>query len=193
MRGPETEKSHRTRGTAKFEYGFYDKYMAGKGLDIGYRGQTSRACPVLPSAIGIDLDYPGYDGLILPFPDQSQDYVFASHVLEHLDNPFGTIREWYRVLKLGGHLVICVPHQDLYEKKKNPPSKWNRDHKQFYLPSDLLSYLETVLPTNGWRLRHCRDNDDGYDYSIPPEQHAGGCYEIECVIQKIQLPTWEIK
>ena len=31
-------------------------------------------------------------------------------------------------------MIIAVPHRDLYEKKLAPPSRWNRDHKYFFLP-----------------------------------------------------------
>lgn len=189
MRGPETEKSHLSR----LLNGFYNKYMSGKGLDIGYRGSISDAEPVLSDAIGVDMDYPGYDGKTLPFPDESQDYVFASHVLEHIDNPMQAVKEWFRVLKPQGHLVICVPHQYLYEKKLARPSQYNEDHKKFYTAWNLMLDIDSALPINHWRLRHMRDNDRAFDYSIPPERHSSGCYEIECVIQKIVPPKWELK
>lgn len=187
--GPETKKNHISR-TANL---FYNKYMQGSGLDIGYKGSTVDAEPVLSGAIGVDTDYPNYDGEVLPFPDESQDYVFTSHVLEHIANPIKAINEWFRVLKVGGYLILIVPHQYLYEKKKYLPSKWNGDHKRFYTPYDLLLELEFTLEPNAWRLRHCRDNDDNFDYSIPPETHSNGSYEIECVIQKIKPPTWIIE
>jgi SAM-dependent methyltransferase len=191
MRGPETEKSHLHRT----ESGFYSKYMSGTGLDIGYRGSLATAEPVLHSAIGVDLDYPGYNGVILPFPNDSQDYVFASHILEHVPLPHihEVLIEWYRVVKVGGHIVITVPHQYLYERRGYLPSRWNADHKQFYKAQTLIADIDNSLPINAWRLRHLIDNDRGYDYSIPPEKHAGGCYELECVIQKISPPAWSFK
>jgi predicted SAM-dependent methyltransferase len=36
--------------------------------------------------------------------------VIASHVLEHTKNTRETLREWFRVLKEGGKVAICVPH-----------------------------------------------------------------------------------
>lgn len=45
-----------------------------------------------------------------PFPDDTFDEVLASHVLEHLDRPFGVMRELHRILKPGGTLIIKVPH-----------------------------------------------------------------------------------
>jgi predicted SAM-dependent methyltransferase len=53
----------------------------------------------------------------LPFPDASQDTVFASHVLEHIEDWAASLVDWYRVLKIGGYMVIAVPHRDLYERK----------------------------------------------------------------------------
>jgi SAM-dependent methyltransferase len=167
--------------------------MSGNGLDIGYRGARKDAVPVLSTAIGIELDYPGYDGKTLPFPDESQEYVFASHVLEHIVDYKQAIQEWMRVLRTSGHLVICVPHMFLYEKKWDLPSRYNADHKRFYTPGSLLIEVENSLKPNTYRIAHLRDNDDGYNYSIPPEKHCAGACEIELVIEKIKPPTWEIK
>lgn len=184
-RGPETERSHEHR----IRTHFYVDYMEGCGLDIGYRGEhgDENIIPVLKSAIGVDLDYPGYDGVHLPFDDASQDYVYASHILEHIQdkNLKKTLREWYRVTRSGGHIIICVPHKDLYEKKPSPPSRWNLGHHRFYTPARLLTEIEDALPTpNSWRLRELYDNDRGYDYSLPDDVHANGCYEIVCVLEK---------
>lgn len=189
MRGPETERSHNDR----MSNGFYSRFMKGTGLDIGFKGSIKDAEPVLPSAVGVDRDYPGYDGNTLPFPSESQDYVFTSHVLEHISNPTQAIKEWFRVLRTGGHLILIVPHQFLYEKKASLPSRWNGDHKRFYSASKLMNEVEGSLVPNSYRLVHMRDNDDKFNYSIPPERHSSGAYEIECVIKKIELPKWEIK
>jgi 2-polyprenyl-3-methyl-5-hydroxy-6-metoxy-1,4-benzoquinol methylase len=45
-------------------------------------------------------------------PDESFDVVLLNHVIEHLDNPLGTLREVNRVLKPGGHFVIETPRYD---------------------------------------------------------------------------------
>lgn len=189
MRGPETQRSHAFRQAS----GFYDEFMKGNGLDIGYKGSLEEALPVLPTATGVDVDYPGYDGKCLPFSDESQEYVFSSHTLEHISDTTQAIREWFRVLKTNGYLIIIVPHYMLYEKKAYLPSNWNADHKYFYSPALLMQQIEASLTPNTYRLRRLIDNDRGYDYSIPPDRHSNGCYEIECVIQKITPPHWTIK
>jgi SAM-dependent methyltransferase len=177
----------------KLTNGFFERYMSGPVvLDIGYKGGNEEAVPILPHAIGIDLDYPGYDGVHLPFADGSVDTVFASHIFEHVVDYRTVIAEWFRTLRRGGFIVCMVPHQYLYEKKRSLPSRWNGDHKRFYTPARLLREFEESLPLNHYRLRHLRDNDMGYSYDIGPERHAAGCYEIELVIEKIEPPAWDL-
>ena len=46
----------------------------------------------------------------LPFDNNSQDYIVASACFEHIDKaPIITLREWLRVLKIGGIIAITVP------------------------------------------------------------------------------------
>lgn len=187
--GPEAARMYSDR----LESGFFDKYMSGDGLDIGYKGSNPDAVPILHTAAGVDTDYPGYDGVNLLFESESQDYVHASHVLEHLDKPVESIAEWFRVLKPGGYLVIMVPHKYLYEKKHRPPSNFNPDHKRFYTPSFLLHEIESSLFENSYRVRLLEDGDHGYTYHIGPELHCGGQCEIILVLQKIVPPKWNLE
>jgi SAM-dependent methyltransferase len=178
---------------AKYQNGFVSRYLSGANiLDIGYRGYLRQAIPIVPQAIGIDLEYPGYDGKTLPFADNTQDAVYSSHCLEHIDDYVSVLREWHRVLRIGGFMIISVPHQFLYEKKFAPPSRWNWDHKRFYTPASLMAEVEEALAPNTYRLRQLIDNDQHFTYGIPPEHHSGGSYEIEMVLEKIREPTWKI-
>jgi SAM-dependent methyltransferase len=186
--GPEARKTYRE----KIESGFLAKYLSGPSiLDIGHKGADPDAETIVPHAIGVGFDYPGYDGLRLPFPDGSQDAVYSSHCLEHIPDSKGALAEWYRVLRVGGHIVLAVPHQWLYERKATLPSRFNRAHRRFYTPASLLAEVEQALPPGGYRVRLLRDNDDGFNYNIPPQQHAGGSYEIELVLEKLDLPTYQ--
>lgn len=47
----------------------------------------------------------------LPFPEKSIDYVYSSHLLEHLfkEDAKKLLKETYRVLKKGGIARICIP------------------------------------------------------------------------------------
>jgi SAM-dependent methyltransferase len=172
----------------KIDSGFFDKYLGGSLiLDVGFKGSRADADPILPSAIGVDLDYPGYDGKTLPFGDATVDTVYSSHCLEHIADYVSTLRDWLRVVKNGGHIVIVVPHMYLYERKSHPPSQWNGDHKRFYSPSRLLRELEETFPFDRYRVVHLSENwNRNFDYSSDLGQHAQSPYEIEVVIEKLK-------
>ena len=174
--------------------GFFERYCSGSVvLDVGYSGYDNpEGKTALPGAIGVDLDFPGYDGLHLPFAEGSVDTVFSSHCLEHIERERDAIRDWFRVIKVGGFLVCFVPHQALYEKSRTLPSRWNGDHKRFYTPASLMTAVENALEVNSFRLRHLKDNDIGFDYALGSGLHSEGCYEIELVIEKIRKPDWDL-
>lgn len=52
----------------------------------------------------VDLNKP------LPFDGSSFDYVVSIEGIEHLENPFLCIREFSRVLKAGGSLILTTPN-----------------------------------------------------------------------------------
>ena len=174
--------------------GFLDQYCSGSiVLDVGYSGYDNpEKLTAMPGATGVDLDYPGYNGVTLPFKAESVDTVFSSHCLEHILEDHRAIRDWYRVLKIGGYIVCMVPSQALYEKKRFLPSRWNADHKRMYSPAGLLQSFEAALEVNTYRVRHLRENDAGYNYDIPPSEHAHSPYEIELVVEKIKKPRWSL-
>jgi SAM-dependent methyltransferase len=178
----------------KLASGFWSRYITGPNvLDVGFKGYENNIVPIVEGAVGIDLDYPGYDGSTLPFADESQDAVYSSHCLEHISNHIQVIADWYRVTKVGGHIITVVPSALLYERKRRPPSLragWN--HQRFYTPQTLLAEFESVLVPNTYRVRHLAENDARYMYELPKDKHPNGCYEIELVIEKIILPLWEL-
>lgn len=180
---------------ARAAEGFWDRFVTGPAvLDIGFRGGIGDALPIVDGAVGVELGTPGYDGLRLPWPDQSQDAVHASHVLEHVPDAEASLREWFRVLRVGGHLLLFVPHACLYERRLSvPPSRWSPEHVRSFTPASLLGLVERVLPPNHYRVRRLADRDDGYEYGLPASAHPTGALEIECVLQRIAPPAWQVE
>lgn len=43
-------------------------------------------------------------------PDGSFDVILSTEVIEHLENPRAVVREWWRLLKPGGRLVMTTPN-----------------------------------------------------------------------------------
>ncbi|WP_310396150.1 class I SAM-dependent methyltransferase [Hymenobacter sp.] len=57
------------------------------------------------------------DGAALAFGDARFDVVIASDVLEHIEDEAQALREWARVLKPGGQLLVFVPaHAHLWSE-----------------------------------------------------------------------------
>jgi SAM-dependent methyltransferase len=81
------------------------KYCRGQGLDIG------AAYWPLPGSTPIDTEIgQGIKNRIEDIPDNSQDYVFSSHCLEHIPNWGEALDIWIRKLKLQGILFLYLPH-----------------------------------------------------------------------------------
>ena len=55
------------------------------------------------------LSFAQADAAALPFASNSFDTVVAADVIEHVDDDGAALREFARVLKPGGHLVLMVP------------------------------------------------------------------------------------
>lgn len=110
---------------------FATRYFVGRGLDIG-AGPDGLAlyAELFPRVTQVDTwDVAEGDAQVLStMPDDVYDFVYSSHCLEHLVDPRDGLRNWFRVLKPGGHLVVVVPDEDLYEQGVFP-STFNTDHK----------------------------------------------------------------
>lgn len=52
----------------------------------------------------------------------SYDFVLSSHALEHVANPLRALKEWLRVLRQGGVLVLILPHKDGTFDHRRPPT-----------------------------------------------------------------------
>jgi hypothetical protein len=191
MVGSESRKSF----DDKIESQFWKRFITGpKVLDIGFRGgDIFGVVPIMEGAIGVDLDFPGYNGRILPFGDDTQDAVYSSHCLEHIPDFIKAVQEWYRVTRIGGHIITVVPSMHLYERRRRPPSMRNSSHVRFYSPASLLAEFEQALVPNSYRVRHLAENDSGYSYESSPDVAPAGCYEIELVVEKIRNPTWTLQ
>lgn len=110
---------------------FATRYFVGDGIDIGSGpdplSQYSELLPMMRSCRKWDLP-DGDAELLASIADQSLDFAHSSHCLEHMRDPAAAFGNWLRVLKPGGHLVVIVPDEDLYEQGVYP-STFNDDHK----------------------------------------------------------------
>jgi ubiquinone/menaquinone biosynthesis C-methylase UbiE len=55
--------------------------------------------------------------------DSSYDFVLSSHNLEHFANPIKALKEWQRVLRPGGGMVLVLPYyRDTFDHLRRPAS-----------------------------------------------------------------------
>ena len=122
--------------------------------------------------------------------DGSQGLVFAGYRLHELSDYRGALQGWFRALRIGGKLVIVVPHAFLAERQNYLPSRWNPDQKRLYTPRSLMDEVEEALAPNSYRVRYLGDDDRGYDYALRREQPPVGQHEVVLVLERIAEPAW---
>ena len=124
---------------------FATRWFVGTGIDIGSGpdplSNLADFLPLLKSVRPWDLE-DGDAMLMAGVPDDSFDFVHSSHCLEHLVDPFIALQNWLRICRPGGHLIVTVPDEDLYEQGVWP-STFNEDHKWTF----------TILKSRSWSPR----------------------------------------
>jgi SAM-dependent methyltransferase len=110
---------------------FSRKYFVGSGLDVGGKPDPLALYTEMFCQMTAVKTWDWEDGdaqFLAGVPDGAFDFVHSSHCLEHLVDPVIGLTNWLRVVRPGGHLVVTVPDEDLYEQGIFP-STFNRDHK----------------------------------------------------------------
>ena len=81
------------------------KYCKGVGVDIG-----AGYWP-LPGSMPVDLSRgPGLGHVLSDFEDESLNYIFSSHCLEHISDYRKALIEWTAKIRKGGILFLYLPH-----------------------------------------------------------------------------------
>jgi SAM-dependent methyltransferase len=77
--------------------------------DLGYDVSACDLYPGIFTAEGIDIRAGNLDGT-LPYDDKAYDCVVCIEGLEHIENPANAIREFSRLLRSSGTLIVSVPN-----------------------------------------------------------------------------------
>jgi glycosyltransferase involved in cell wall biosynthesis len=130
------------------------------------------ATKTVPQAIGFDLVPKGHhidtiSGAISiadevidvskPFPERIKlcDCIVARHILEHCIDTVETLKNWKKVLKCEGKLIIAVPNNDLWDT-----IPVNIEHKHAFNPKNIKTLFETV----GFKDINIYDSDNGVSF-----------------------------
>jgi SAM-dependent methyltransferase len=120
-------------------------YFRGEGIDVGGKPDPlalyAELFPGIKSIRTWDLE-DGDAQFMAGVQDDAFDFVHSSHCLEHLRYPEEGLKNWLRILKPGGYMVVMVPDEDLYEQGVFP-STFNADHKATY----------TIFKKHSWSTR----------------------------------------
>lgn len=183
---------------------FATRYFVGNGIDIGCGpdpvSQYAEQFPLMKQVKNWDM--PDGDAQYLAsIADQSLNFVHSSHCLEHMVDPKVAFHNWLRVLQAGGHMIITIPDEDLYEQGQFP-SSFNSDHKWTFTIhkqkswsaksinlleflasfSDVAQVIKLELLDATYRYQLGR-----FDQTLTPVAEAG----IEIILRK--LPAQEIQ
>jgi len=125
-----------------------------------------------------------YDMSFLPqqdgYYDESVDFIFLRHSLEHSPYPIFTLMEYNRVLKQGSKMYIEVPAPDCERKHE-----WNLNHYSI-LGTEQLAAL---LVRTGFNIDKFETLDFDVEFAEPnPENLKNAKEKFYCVVVTKQRP-----
>lgn len=174
--------------------GDFHRYLIGKGIDIGCGPDPVRP----PNGVVRTWDLGEGDAQFLAgVADDSFDFVYSSHCLEHMVTVTEALHNWSRVLRPGGFLYLVVPDYILYEKL-TWPSRFNHDHKHSFC---LTTTREQVRRSTHWNIHldlareltelghkilEVRREDFHFDYNLGAniDQTLGPAVAQICIVSK---------
>jgi len=152
------------------------------GIDVGCGANKT-----VEGSLGYDQDFPGNLGIAggrkigeceadivgeasdLPFEDDSQDYLIARHLFEHILDPIKLLEEWYRVLRPSGVLVVACPDQDVCST-----ILMDFSHLHAYNPES----LSAVLITCGFHVDQVELIRPGFSFVIKARKYQKGINQL---------------
>jgi len=75
----------------------------------------------------------------LPFKDEYVDTIIARHILEHCVDVISTLKNWIKVLKPGGRLIIAVP-----DESSEITINLNPEHVHVFTPKSMENLLNLM-------------------------------------------------
>lgn len=190
------EKSQQKQPFPFSESALAHKYCIGRGLEIGgsahnpfglntlnvdftdsmetmFKKEEIRLCG---KALKVDIVANGDN---IPLPDESQDFIVSSHVIEHFPNPIKALIEWDRLVKVGGIIFMIVPHKErTFDKEKEctplehliedfrnnstQPHSYSKGHDHYWVTETFVELIKYMIEkiNMGWEIVEVQDVDD---------------------------------
>ena len=89
----------------------------------------------------------------IPLPDHDVDAIMCTEVLEHIPDPIAAIKEFSRLVKPGGYLLITAPFASITH------------FAPYHFATGFNRYFyETHLPANGFTIEEMQLNGNFFEY-----------------------------
>lgn len=175
----------------------YDTYFSGIGIDIGCGDDVlsklifKNIVDVIPYDVLLDKNFDGK--YCKKFEDSQFDFIYSSHCLEHIDDPYIAFSNWIRICKSNGYIVFSVPHELFYEKCKWP-SIYNDDHKTSWtcefksnLPKSINVHDFIYTFKEHVQLIECKTILKNFDFLRFDEDQTreSAICQIDCIVKKL--------
>lgn len=93
------------------------------------------------------------DIVSIPLPDASVDAIMCTEVFEHIPDPLAALKEFTRLLKPGGYLLLTAPFASLTHFA---PYHYASGFSRFF--------YEKHLPDNGFTIQELKLNGNYFEY-----------------------------
>jgi SAM-dependent methyltransferase len=187
------------------------RYVSGEGIEIGpghapfplpYPGTTARYVDRWKPDENLGLFPELGDAAVFAMPDiiadlnvdrlsmltdGSQDFVIASHVLEHLVDPLAHLAEIHRVLRPGGVALILLPDRQRTLDRDRPATTLEHllaDHASGLREADNAHVEEFLRCGGGWN-----EAWDAAERAAQFDYHRQRSFHMHCWTQAEFLPA----
>ena len=137
--------------------------------------------------------------------DEAYDFVIFSHLIEHMANPFFSIKDAFRVLKTGGVLYISAPDCRFSDDQGRPKSTWKELESLFlndvreiadsyvlaYLKSPVISkipWVQEVLRNPKLLTKEVFDNERKRSFHVHVWDRTSFFQHVAWFLLKYQFP-----
>ena len=175
------------RSSLKFTNNLLRKNKDWKVLDIGCGYTANENATTLCDVIDLQEQYPDkkfvkLESQNLPFSDKEFDFVIASHVLEHVENPEFFINELQRISNKG-YIEVPTTLEDnlVFENKKDHlwHIDFDDDNKKLYINKKVQVFEPILTVSSSQKFRNFFRNslvielywEDKIDYTFSNENN----------------------
>jgi ubiquinone/menaquinone biosynthesis C-methylase UbiE len=140
-------------GAGEMPFRQYCSHLRYTSQDLSWSGTAKKKEGLQPASwevSGVDIKS---DIASIPLKSRSVDAVLCTEVLEHLPDPLAALREFSRLLKKGGWLILTAPFCSL-----------THFAPQFYCTGFSPYYYKKHLPSLGFKIKEVTPNGNYYEY-----------------------------